>query len=314
MTQLVTPTKPDTDNLATAELPAAATENSLTPALATALVSASALALEGCGEGSSGSGGSPSPTPTPLSATQASRFLAQAAIGYSKADINSVVFSGITGWLNSQFGLARPQEFWDFLIANGYDAAANVNTNNGFDAMMWSQLKGSGDILRQRIGLSLLNIWVAGIDGFGASWEPFIMATYLDGLWDNALGNYRAIMDSVSTSVAMSLFLTFLGNLKANPTTGSISDENYARELMQLFTIGLYQLNMDGTQVLSGGNPVPAFTQDDVSQGASVWTGYALGKASNAGGVAVSGLEMSQNSERRAWKEEELRRMLKEIM
>ncbi|MFX7140690.1 DUF1800 family protein, partial [Acinetobacter baumannii] len=73
---------------------------------------------------------------------------------------------------------------------------------------------------------------------------------------------------------AMGLYLTFLGSIKANPATGAIPDENYARELMQLFTIGLYQLNQDGTQVLSGGNPVPTYAQDDVSQGARVWTGY----------------------------------------
>jgi uncharacterized protein (DUF1800 family) len=79
----------------------------------------------------------------------------------------------------------------------------------------------------------------------------------------------------------MGLFLTFLGNVKANPTTGSIPDENYARELMQLFTIGLYQLNMDGSQVLSAGAPVPTYSQADVSQGARVWTGYTYANTDN---------------------------------
>jgi uncharacterized protein (DUF1800 family) len=124
------------------------------------------------------------------------------------------------------------------------------------------------------VGLALLNQWVVSIDGFASSWKSFVMAAYLDVLWDNAFGNYRDLMEGVSTSVAMGYYLTFLGNVKSNGT--AIPDENYARELMQLFTLGLYRLNMDGTQVLSAGNPVPTYTQDDVSQAARVWTGYGL--------------------------------------
>jgi len=75
-------------------------------------------------------------------------------------------------------------------------------------------------------------------------------------LWESAFSNYRDLMEGVSASVAMGLYLTFLGSVKANPATGSIPDENYARELMQLFTIGLYQLNMDGTLVTFRRNPV----------------------------------------------------------
>ncbi|MEO7246852.1 MAG: DUF1800 family protein, partial [Novosphingobium sp.] len=252
---------------------------------AASLASAGSVLLEACGDGSSGGspiGGAPPPTPTPtpppvpLTSAQSSRFLAQASIGYAKADINTVVASGFSGWIDSQFALARPQKFWDFLVAGGYNVVANVNSNVGFDAMVWSQLMGSADILRQRVGLSLLNQWVVSIDGFNSSWQPFVMAAYFDVLWDNAFGNYRDIMEGVSTSVGMGYYLTFLGNVKANTRPGSIPDENYARELMQLFTLGLYQLNMDGSLVLSGGNPVPTYSQTDVSQAARVWTGYTL--------------------------------------
>lgn len=256
------------------------------PTAGIAAAAAASLALAGCGGDSSG-GTSPGttpgtgPAPPPISAAQASRFLAQAAIGYSKADINAVINQGIGGWIGSQFAMPRAQKFWDFLIANNYNVSANINSNAGFDPMVWSQLIGSPDILRQRVALSLLNQWVVSIDGFGASWEQFIMAAYFDVLWDNAFGNYRSIMEGVSTSVAMGLYLTFLGNVKANTRTGAIPDENYARELMQLFTVGLYQLNMDGTLVLSGGNPVPTYSQDDVSQAARVWTGYTYGGSDN---------------------------------
>ena len=247
----------------------------------------SALLLDACGGGgdggaSTGATSSSSSSAAPaLSTAQASRFLSQSAIGYSKADINAAAQVGVAPWLTSQFAMARQQRFWDFLVANGYDAAANVNTTNGFEPMVWSQLMGSSDILRQRVGLALLNMWVVGIDGFASSWRSFVMAAYLDVLWDNAFGNYRDIMEGVSTSVAMGYYLTFLGNVKANATTGAIPDENYARELMQLFTIGLYRLSMDGTQVLSGGNPIPTYSQDDVSAGARIWTGYGLTGSDN---------------------------------
>jgi len=243
------------------------------------LTALGALALDACGDGGSPSMGGP--PPPAFSAVQASRFLAQSAIGYGHTDITSVSTSGIDVWLTAQFALARPQKFWDFLVANGYGVAANVNTYNGFEPMIWSQLMGSGDLLRQRVGLALLDQWVVSIDGFASGWRPFVMAAYLDVLWDNAFGNYRDLMESVSTSVAMGLYLTFLGSVKANPVTGSIPDENYARELMQLFTIGLYELNMDGTQVLSGGNPVPTYAQADVSAGARVWTGYVFANSDN---------------------------------
>ena len=248
------------------------------------------LVLAACGGGESGgaasgggTGGSGGTTGSAanLTATQASRFLSQAAIGYSKSDINAVSASGIEAWLTSQFAASRPQKFWDFLVANGHDAAANVNTFAGFDPMMWSQLMGSADLLRQRVGLALLDQWVVSIDGITGGWRPFTMAAYLDGLWDNAFGNYRDIMEHVSTSVGMGLYLTFLGNVKANAITGAIPDENYARELMQLFTIGLYQLNSDGSTVLSNGAPVPAYTQNDVSQLARVWTGYTHANTDN---------------------------------
>ncbi len=254
------------------------------PVGAIGLAAAGSLALAACGDG--GSAAPPTvPPPVPVTvkvtAVQASRFLSQAAIGHSKADLLNLADSGYEAWLTAQFAVARPQKFWDYLVANGFDVATNVNTTNGFDPMVWAQLMGSGDVLRQRVGLALLDQWVVSVDGFGGSWRAFALAAYLDVLWDNAFGNYRDLMEGVSTNAAMGLYLTFLGNAKANPATGSIPDENYARELMQLFTIGLTMLNMDGTQVLSGGNPVPSYSQADVSQAARVWTGYTHANADN---------------------------------
>ena len=250
---------------------------------------AATLALEACGEGGSSSsgGGTPTPTPTPtpttppLTASQASRFLTQATMGASKVDITNLQATTIDAWLTTQLGLARPQKFWDFLASNGYNVVANINSQAGFDAMIWSQLISSSDTLRQRVGLALIDMIVVSIDGFSSSWRSNVMAAYLDVLWDNAFGNYRDIMDGVASSAAMAYYLTFLGNTKANATTGSVPDENVARELMQLFTLGLYQLNPDGTQVLSGGKPVETYTQADVSGLARVWTGWNLANNDN---------------------------------
>ena len=209
----------------------------------------------------------------PLTATQASRFLSQAAIGHALADITALTGSTVNSWLSAQFATPRPQSCWAYLVAHGYNTSANMNSWNGYYNMMWAQLMGSADILRQRVGLALLNQWVVSIEGIGTSWNAFAMAVHFDNLWNNAFGNYRALMEAVTNSVPMGLYLTYLNSQKAN-AAGQIPDENYARELMQLFSIGLYRLNMDGSLALSGGQPVPTYSQTDVSQLARVWTGY----------------------------------------
>ncbi len=236
------------------------------------------LLLTACGGGSSSggsavgvSGGGTVAAPV-ITATQASRFLSQATIGYSKADITALAGSSFNAWLDAQFAMARPQRVVDFLVAEAADP--NPYFGKDFDKAIWSQLMSSDDILRQRVGLALFSIWVTAIDGQVGHAAGYQLAGYVDGLWDNAFGNYRNLMEFVATSSSMGYYLTFVNSVKADPVKGTIPDENFARELMQLFTIGLYQLNMDGSPVLSGGAPVPTYTQDDVSQAARVWTGY----------------------------------------
>lgn len=240
------------------------------------------LALAACGgDGSAGSTGSASPTPPPAAPTppttaQAGRFLAQSSMGSSRADVDKVVATGYDAWLTEQFAMPRATTFWDWLVAGGYNAVANRDTQNGFDAAVWKQLISGQDQLRQRVGTALLNQLVVGIDGLNTNWTAFAMAAYMDVLWDNAFGNYRDILDKISTNAAMSVWLTFAGNRKANTSTGAQPDENYARELMQLFSLGLYKLNADGTQQLAGSNPVETYGPDDVSGLARVFTGFNL--------------------------------------
>jgi uncharacterized protein (DUF1800 family) len=117
---------------------------------------------------------------------------------------------------------------------------------------------------------------VVGIDGVNLNWKQFATAAYVDLLLDGAFGNYRQLMDGITFNAAMASFLTFLNNRKANPTTGAVPDENFARELMQLFALGLYQLNMDGTVKTAGGQPLETYTQADVAGLARVFTGLTL--------------------------------------
>lgn len=254
-------------------------------ALSGASALALGLALAGCDSGGGGgggvvspppTGGTPTPTPAPVSAAQASRFLAQATMGATSADIADVRARGYAGWITAEFAKPRATTHWDWLVAKGYNVAANINSETGFDNVMWSQLIGAGDQLRQRVGMALLEMLVVGMSGVNLNWRQFAMAAYVDVLMDNAFGNFRTILDKVTTNAAMASFLTFLGNRKANPNTGSVPDENYARELMQLFTIGLHRLNMDGSVVTSGGVPVETYTPADVSGLARIFTGLTL--------------------------------------
>jgi uncharacterized protein (DUF1800 family) len=242
----------------------------LTPAAATAVVAAQALAA--CG----GGGAADTSAPPALADAEASRFLAQASVGASRAHIQRVQALGYAGWLDEQFAMPQQGTRWDWLVAKGFNVAANQNSQAGFDACAWRKLLASPDTLRQRVTLALSEILVVGIDGLvnGGGWRAFSAAAYLDLLEANAFGTLRNLLDAVSHSLPMGLYLTYRGNVKANATTGSSPDENYARELMQLFTIGLVQLKSDGTPTLVGGQPVETYGQSDITGLARVWTGW----------------------------------------
>lgn len=242
-----------------------------------------ALALEACG-------GSPSPASpvttaaapvaaAPVSrATEvaAARYLGQATMGATSESIARVRSQGFDGWLTEQFAMARIETLWDRLVTGGYDVAGNVNNQSGFDPAVWRQLITAPDQLRQRVGMALLDFLVVGISGIPGNFAQFSMAAYIDVLMDNGFGNFRTLLDQITTNAAMGAFLTFVNNRRADARTGALPDENFARELMQLFTIGLAELNMDGSPRLAGGAPIETYTPDDISGLARVWTGWTL--------------------------------------
>ncbi len=235
---------------------------------------AAATLLTACGGGGGGSSTSPQepqvtqPTET-VSSTQASRFLAQASMGATRDSIARVQAIGYSAWLDEQMAMAATQSRWDWLVSKGFNAIENKDTQAGIDAAVWRKLLSSPDTLRQRVTLALSEIVVASLDGFTGSWRAFTGAAYMDILEANAFGNYRTLLQQITLSVSMGEYLTYRRNTKANPTTGSMPDENYAREILQLFTIGLLKLNADGTSTAQ-----ETYAQADISGLARVFTGW----------------------------------------
>lgn len=289
-----------TPTAAPAALPAPAPPR---PMVGLAALGLAATLLEACGGGGGDSAASsPAPAPAPLpappppapatappSAAEASRFLAQASMGASRAQIARVQALGYAGWLDEQFALPASTSRWDWLVAAGYADASHKNDEAGFDAAAWAKLLGAPDTLRQRIVLAYTEIFVVAIDGLvGSGWRQFSAATYLDLLDANAFGTHRALLQQISLSAPMGQFLTYRGSAKANTTTGALPDENYARELMQLFTLGLVQLNTDGTPVLTNGSTTYTYGQADVTGLARVFTGWDFDLGGQTAAVATA--------------------------
>jgi len=235
---------------------------------------AAAAVLTACGGGGGGASTSSQeppvtqPTET-VSSIQASRFLAQASMGATRDSIARVQAIGYSAWLDEQMAMAASQSRWDWLVSKGFNAIENKDGQAGIDAAVWRKLLSSPDTLRQRVTLALSEIVVASLDGFTGSWRAFTGAAYMDILEANAFGNYRTLLQQITLSVSMGEYLTYRRNAKANPTTGSMPDENYAREILQLFTIGLLKLNADGTSTAQ-----ETYVQADISGLARVFTGW----------------------------------------
>jgi uncharacterized protein (DUF1800 family) len=205
------------------------------------------------------------------------RDLMHAQFGATASDLNDLRRLGFDGWLTQQFNAPPSQGGYDWLVASG-----NTNPHKGeffsqllADYMIWKQLCSSPDQMRMRMALALSEVFVVSTNALDAFWPGCFMAAYWDVLVKNAFGNFRTLLEDITLNAAMGRYLNTLGNLKEDPATGRLPDENYAREVMQLFTIGLNQLNDDGTPKLDAlGRKIDTYTQSDVSNLARVFTGY----------------------------------------
>jgi uncharacterized protein (DUF1800 family) len=207
---------------------------------------------------------------------QAARFLAQATLAPTDAEIARVRTLGYDAWLNEEFAKPPSSGNWDWLVSKGVhldpDAASIAK---GVDSQVWQRLLSASDSLRQRVALALSEIFVVGFDGISGPYKQFKLAGYWDLLAANAFGSYRTLLEQVTLNPAMGSYLNTAGNQKEDASTGRQPDENYAREVMQLFTIGLYELNADGTLRLGpNGQPIETYTQDTVTNLARVFTGW----------------------------------------
>ena len=206
---------------------------------------------------------------TVVTARAAARFLDQATWGPTPASMAQLQSMGFNSWLAAQFAL-NTSDLPDQPILN-----AQGNSNNNVQpiqtAFFQNALTGQ-DQLRQRVAFILSQIWVvsqpAGLP------QAYAYPPYWRILRDNAFGNYRDVIKAVTLSPAMGRFLNMANNNKANPAKGTVPNENYARELMQLFTLGLTQLNMDGSPVLQNGVPVPTYGPSVVANMSRVLTGW----------------------------------------
>ena len=212
--------------------------------------------------------------PEGMSQRAAARILEQATWGPTAADIQDLQAKGFDKWFAEQVSAtysATPSQPLLGLDGKTFTSVAPLQLN-----FFQNALSGK-DQLRQRLAFILSQIWVvSNIDLNNASAFPPILRIYQA----DALGSYLKLMQDVSVSPAMGHYLDMANNDKANLKTGTAANENYARELMQLFTIGLTELNRNGTQVTDKGQPVETYTQDTVTNMAKVCTGWTYGKAS----------------------------------
>jgi uncharacterized protein (DUF1800 family) len=239
--------------------------------------------------GSSVNSASVAATPVALSRIQAARFLAQAAFGGSDTDIQNLQYQaqGIQGWLAQQFAIpVNPSGQLSNVAWMQANSLISVEfETTGVQSSLWRKLISSPDVLRQRMMLALTDLFVINTGATTLTYRGAAAAYYLDQLEANAFGNFKDLLLAVSHTPAMGQYLSYLGSVKANPVTGTSPDENYAREIMQLFSIGVVQLNLDGTPIPNPNDPgvaLATYSQTDVLNMAKVFTGWKLNTAATA--------------------------------
>ncbi|HWQ36596.1 MAG TPA: DUF1800 family protein [Blastocatellia bacterium] len=222
----------------------------------------------------------PPPDPPALpggkpTARDAARFLTQATFGPKMSEITDLQNKGFDTWLSEQFAMPVTAHV-PYLEA--VEAAAG---NDFYQIQMmesfWKQAVTGRDQLRQRVSFALGEILVVSFNS-NLDNEQYAIASYVDTLNRDAFGNFRQLLEDVTLHPAMGRYLDHLQNDKEDPATGRNPNENYAREVLQLFTIGLYKLHPDGSLMLDGsGLPIPTYDQSVVKGFAHVFTGWSYG-------------------------------------
>ena len=261
------------------------------------------------------------------SITNAHRLLTQATFGPNEAEIDRVVAIGTEAWIDEQLNLVSAYDSTSDAhkthlertiditetsepTATWYNDEGLFNTRSSgrvafYQMSDWwenalghpTNIKHGNDQLRQRVAYALSQILVTSALDPRLKRRSESLAFYNDILARNAFGNYRDLLGEISRSATMGVYLSHQGNDKANPSKGTRPDENFARELIQLFAIGLYELNLDGsanrdnninTYPDAGDNLIPSYTQEDVEEIAKVMTGWDLKDNKSFGRTSTS--------------------------
>ena len=231
------------------------------------------------------------PADAPASTSDAARFLTQATFGPTQADIARLMALGYQEWIDEQLGM--PPTLGASTVAAVVNArtagAQNIGQTQRLNRWFW-QATYAPDQLRQRMAFALSQIFVVSDASSAINQDIVPMTAYQDLLATDAFGAYRTLLGDVTYSPTMGKYLNAFHNVKptcsgAPPVCTTSPDENYAREVMQLFSVGLIQLNMDHSPVLSGGLPVPTYDQTTISSTAKVFTGFTYADAPQGSGA-----------------------------
>jgi uncharacterized protein (DUF1800 family) len=225
-----------------------------------------------------------------LNAKSAARFLTQATFGVTDESIDQLTDTGsYEAWLQEQialpvsYQLQSTQSYWlktcplnkqGQLINSPSEIVDTWQAGPGRHNIWWQSVLRGEDQLRQRVAFALSQIFVVSDKPQMLQDSQFGMASYYDTLLKHSFGNYRDLLEDVTLHPAMGIYLGMLRNQKANTELNIRPDENYAREVLQLFSIGVHQLNIDGTLKLENGQPIPTYNQQTIQEFARVFTGW----------------------------------------
>ena len=210
-----------------------------------------------------------------LTYRQASRFLDMATCGIKKGEIESLMQSDRQAWVDDQLNLpmsSHVEQLQQQMSERGAsEPTQDMRVGAWFDLALWGE-----DQLRQRMAFALSQFLVVSDKDMVVGAYPLETTEYYDMLTRHAFGNFRDLLYDVTRSPIMGNYLTMVNN-KAEAVSGTLPDENYARELLQLFSIGLYELNLNGEPILdNNGIAVETYDDHDIANLARLFTGWEL--------------------------------------
>jgi uncharacterized protein (DUF1800 family) len=212
----------------------------------------------------------------------AARFLTQATFGpTSAAQIDALVEQGFSGWITQQLKAPSASHLAYLSSQMALLGEDHAHEEQSYEAV-WQQWLWGADQLRSRMSWALLQFFV--ISNIAPDIRPHAMSSYMDLLNRNAFGNFRTLLGEVTRHPAMGYYLNMLSSAKENPEEGTHPNENYPREVLQLFSVGLVKLNLDGSpQLGADGKPIPTYNEAVIRGFARAFTGWGFGGLSGAG-------------------------------